>query len=129
MKAFKAKHAALIGTAAVLCVVLWAAVHLLTGHRYRLYTNRLTSTCWRGITQLALPTSTLRARRVIGPSTQSQGIARVTIEYRMDRVFGGTVMRVQCMYGPDHSAPRSVAMNGVPVDAETLRRIRKGLAR
>lgn len=125
MRAFRAKHATRLGGAVVAGVVLWAAVYLLTGHRYRLYTDRLAAQCWRGVRRLALPTSSLRPRSVGAPSANTQDAVRVTIRYHMDRVLGGTLMKVTCIYGADRSAPQQVAMNGVPVGAATLRRIRR----
>lgn len=129
MRRLRPKH---VGWAAILLVVGalgTVGAYLVTGRRYMLYANRQAARCWRGIERLALPTSSLRPRRVDGPSTSAHGATRVAIEYRMDDVLGGLPMRVECVYGPSETVPRSVTMNGVRVGRKTLERIDEGLAR
>jgi hypothetical protein len=102
---------AIIAAAAVAA----GAAYLLRGDRWRLYTDARAAHCWNAVESLALPSSSLRP---VGVTVEA---GSVRIEYLMDRVLAGAVLDVQCRYGEGESHAQSIALNGMPLDAETLR--------
>ena len=111
----KRRTLASIAAAVIVGVAIAAGIaYLLRGERWRLYTDARAGHCWNAVESLALSTSSLRPVRV------TVGAQSVRIEYLMDRVLGGVTLDAECRYSEGESHAQSIALNGVPLDPETL---------
>lgn len=111
----KSRFLQLALAAFVVAAVAAVGVYLVRGDRWRLYADARAGHCWNAIESLALPSSSIRPVRVtIVPET-------VRIEYLMDRVLAGATLDAECVYAEGEQGARSISLNGMPLDAETLR--------
>lgn len=99
---------------------------LMPGARYRLYTSAVAGDCWRAIELTTLPTSTITPVAVASPTQDADGRTRVSIDYTMDRVLGGKMLNVSCLFSRTGELA-SVDFEGVALDPDTLAEVNREL--
>lgn len=117
---------AVVTAAAV--ALIGAALYLVRGDRYRLYTSAQAARCWDSVRALAPPTASLRLGGIDELHAGSEPGTEVVVGYRMDRVFAGLELEARCRFPHDSLSASAILLNGEPIEPALLEEVNASLA-